>query len=171
MTAEKSKAADAAASAEEMVNAAVESVSKEKKKPAAKKTAAKKAPAKKAAPKKAPAKKAAPKNAPVKKAAPKKKDEGTTEKVAEEKKTKEKPVAKKKTAAPAKKKSAKSAKKQQLKITQVKSQIGYARAQRKILTGLGLGRIGRSVVRVDHPSIRGMVAKVSHLVSVEEVEA
>ncbi|MCD4749253.1 MAG: 50S ribosomal protein L30 [Thermoanaerobaculales bacterium] len=58
-----------------------------------------------------------------------------------------------------------------LKITQVKSQIGYSGKQRKVLTGLGLGRIGRTVTRVDHPCIRGMVTKVVHLVSVEEVEA
>ena len=57
-----------------------------------------------------------------------------------------------------------------LKITQVRSQIGFARKQRRVLTGLGLGRIGRTVTRVDHPTIRGMVAKITHLVSVEEVE-
>jgi large subunit ribosomal protein L30 len=39
-----------------------------------------------------------------------------------------------------------------------------------VLCSLGLGRIGRSVTRRDHPTIRGMVSKVTHLVSVEEVE-
>jgi large subunit ribosomal protein L30 len=58
-----------------------------------------------------------------------------------------------------------------LKITQVRSQIGYAAKQRKVLDGLGLGRVGRSVTRVDDPCIRGMVTKVNHLVTVEEVEA
>ena len=58
-----------------------------------------------------------------------------------------------------------------LKITQIKSQIGYAEKQKKVLKGLGLGRIGRSVTRVDHPSIRGMVMKVRHLVTLEEVES
>jgi large subunit ribosomal protein L30 len=58
-----------------------------------------------------------------------------------------------------------------LKITQVRSQIGFARKQRRVLTGLGLGRIGRTVTRYDHPTIRGMVAKVIHLVSVEELES
>lgn len=58
-----------------------------------------------------------------------------------------------------------------LKITQVKSGIGYAEKQKKVLKGLGLGRIGRTVTRVDHPSIRGMVTKVQHLVNVEEVES
>lgn len=58
-----------------------------------------------------------------------------------------------------------------LKITQVKSGIGYAGNQKKVLKGLGLGRIGRTVTRVDHPCIRGMVTKVCHLVRVEEVES
>jgi len=57
-----------------------------------------------------------------------------------------------------------------LKITQVKSQIGFAKNQRRVLAGLGLGRIGRTVTRHDDPCIRGMVAKVTHLVSVEELE-
>lgn len=61
--------------------------------------------------------------------------------------------------------------KKMLKITQFKSGIGYAENQKKVLAGLGLGKIGRTVTRVDHPSIRGMVTKVSHLVSVEEVDA
>ncbi len=58
-----------------------------------------------------------------------------------------------------------------LRITQFKSGIGYAESQKKVLIGLGLGKIGRTVMRVDHPCIRGMVTKVTHLVSVEEVEA
>jgi large subunit ribosomal protein L30 len=57
-----------------------------------------------------------------------------------------------------------------LKITQVRSQIGNCRKNRLVLAGLGLGRIGRSVVRPDDPCIRGMVTKVGHLVAVEEVE-
>jgi large subunit ribosomal protein L30 len=52
----------------------------------------------------------------------------------------------------------------------VKSQIGFQSKQRKVLAGLGLGRIGRSVTRRDDDCIRGMVAKVSHLVTVETVE-
>ena len=62
-------------------------------------------------------------------------------------------------------------KKKFIKITQVKSQIGYSEKQKKVLAGLGLGRIGRSVTRVDHPCTRGMVTKVDHLVAVEEVES
>jgi large subunit ribosomal protein L30 len=67
---------------------------------------------------------------------------------------------------PAKKKSQK-----MLKITQFKSQIGYSGKQRKVLAGLGLGRIGRSVTRIDDDCTRGMVTKVTHMVTVEEVEA
>ena len=157
MTAEKKKAAEVTEEAEKLVNDAVEPA--KEKKSATKKTASKKAPAKKA---------------PAKKPAAKKTAAKSDDKPAEKKKAaapKKKAAAPKKKAAAPKKKTAKSKKKQQLKITQVKSQIGYAQAQRKVLTGLGLGRIGRTVVRVDNPSIRGMVSKVSHLVSVEEVEA
>jgi large subunit ribosomal protein L30 len=64
----------------------------------------------------------------------------------------------------------KTAAKKQLTITQVRSQIGSLPNQRAVLKGLGLGRIGRSVERPDDPSIRGMVRKVSHLVTVEEAE-
>jgi len=66
--------------------------------------------------------------------------------------------------------SARKKQKKQLRITQVRSQIGSQGRHKKVIAGLGLGRIGRTVVRPDHPAIRGMVAKVSHLVSVEEVE-
>jgi large subunit ribosomal protein L30 len=82
-------------------------------------------------------------------------------------------TAKTKTAASGAKKRASSAKKKakkQLRITQVKSQIGFAENQRRVLAGLGLGRIGRTVVRPDDACIRGMVTKVTHLISVEEVE-
>ena len=58
----------------------------------------------------------------------------------------------------------------QLKITQVKSEIGQTKRQRGTLTGLGLKRIGHTVVRQDTPSIRGMVRTVSHLIVWEEIE-
>ena len=67
--------------------------------------------------------------------------------------------------------SAKKSSGRMLRITQIKSGIGYAEKQKKVLKGLGLGRIGRTVTRVDHPCIRGMVTKVRHLVTVEEVES
>jgi large subunit ribosomal protein L30 len=57
-----------------------------------------------------------------------------------------------------------------LKITQVKSYIGRPESQRKVLVGMGLGKLNRSVLLNDTPEIRGMVRKVSHLVSMEEVK-
>ncbi|MEV5742230.1 MULTISPECIES: 50S ribosomal protein L30 [Microbispora] len=57
-----------------------------------------------------------------------------------------------------------------LKITQTRSKIGGQQNQRDSLRSLGLKRIGDVVVKEDRPEIRGMVAKVSHLVVVEEVD-
>jgi len=56
-----------------------------------------------------------------------------------------------------------------LKITLVKSSIGRPEKQRKVLRGMGLVRMNRSVTLKDTPEIRGMVYKVSHLVAVEEI--
>ena len=53
----------------------------------------------------------------------------------------------------------------------MKSYIGRPEQQRKILRGMGLMRLNRSVVLADTPEIRGMAKKVSHLVAVEEIEA
>ncbi|MDD4996881.1 MAG: 50S ribosomal protein L30 [Syntrophales bacterium] len=57
-----------------------------------------------------------------------------------------------------------------LKITLVHSYIGRPEAQRKVLRGMGLGKINQSVLLQDTPEIRGMVRKVSHLVSAVEVK-
>ena len=57
-----------------------------------------------------------------------------------------------------------------LKITQIKSGIGYKDNQRQTLRSLGLKRMHDVVVKEDRPEIRGMVQTVTHLVSVEEVE-
>jgi large subunit ribosomal protein L30 len=57
-----------------------------------------------------------------------------------------------------------------LKITQVKSGIGNKQNQRATLRSLGLKRMHDVVVKEDRPEIRGMVATVTHLVSVEEVD-
>jgi large subunit ribosomal protein L30 len=57
-----------------------------------------------------------------------------------------------------------------LKITQIKSYIGRPEAQRKVLRGMGLGKINRTVVLNDTPEIRGMIRKVVHLVAAVEVE-
>lgn len=57
-----------------------------------------------------------------------------------------------------------------LKITLVRSYIGRPQNQRKVLRGMGLEKLNRTVLMNDTPEIRGMVKKVSHLVSVEELE-
>jgi large subunit ribosomal protein L30 len=57
-----------------------------------------------------------------------------------------------------------------LRITLVRSLIGCPQRQRVTARGLGLGKINSQVVRPDRPEIRGMIAKVSHLVKVEVVE-
>jgi large subunit ribosomal protein L30 len=64
---------------------------------------------------------------------------------------------------------ANTAKAGKLRITYVKSVIGYSQKQRDTITGLGLRRLHQSVEHTDTPEIRGMVNKVSHLVRVEEV--
>lgn len=56
-----------------------------------------------------------------------------------------------------------------LRITWVKSGIGYAEDQKRTLRSLGFRRLNQSVVHNDCGSIRGMVIKVRHLVKVEEV--
>jgi large subunit ribosomal protein L30 len=54
-----------------------------------------------------------------------------------------------------------------LVITQVKSSNGSSRKQHETLKTLGLGKIGRTVEREDHPTVRGLVHAVSHLVKVD----
>ena len=57
-----------------------------------------------------------------------------------------------------------------LKVTQVKSGIGSKPKHRGTLRALGLGRIGKSHTLPDRPEIRGMIARVPHLITIEEVE-
>ena len=54
-----------------------------------------------------------------------------------------------------------------LKITLVKSTIGFDKKQEKVVTGLGLRRIGHTIELADTPATRGMILKVRHLVTVE----
>lgn len=56
-----------------------------------------------------------------------------------------------------------------LRITLVRSVIGRPGDQERTVQSLGLRRVNETVEREDTPSIRGMVNKISHLVSVEEV--
>ncbi len=55
-----------------------------------------------------------------------------------------------------------------LRVRQVKSVIGYGRRQRATLEGLGLRRMNHQVEVEATPAVRGMIRKVSHLVTVEE---
>ncbi|MDG1196234.1 MAG: 50S ribosomal protein L30 [Polaribacter sp.] len=57
-----------------------------------------------------------------------------------------------------------------IKVTQVKSQIGRLKNQKRTLEALGLRRLNQSVEHEATPSIVGMVNKVSHLVSVKELK-
>ena len=57
-----------------------------------------------------------------------------------------------------------------LRITWTKSAIGYARDQKATIRALGLRRLHQSVEQDDSPSVRGMTAKVKHLVTVEELD-
>jgi len=58
--------------------------------------------------------------------------------------------------------------KKSIKVEQFKSPIGYPRTQREVLRSLGLRRIRHVVEREDSPAVRGMVAKVQHLVRIVE---
>ena len=57
----------------------------------------------------------------------------------------------------------------QLKITLVKSPIGFEKSQGETARALGLRKLHHSVIKQDIPSVRGMIRKIVHLVSVEEV--
>jgi len=56
-----------------------------------------------------------------------------------------------------------------IKVKQVKSSIGYVQIQRETLKGLGLKKIQQTRILEDTPAIRGLIRKVAHLVTVEEV--
>jgi large subunit ribosomal protein L30 len=66
---------------------------------------------------------------------------------------------------------AKSAKTEKMvRVTLVKSPIGYPKRQKDTVRALGLRRMHQTIEHVDSPVLRGMLAKVSHLVLVEENE-
>lgn len=58
-----------------------------------------------------------------------------------------------------------------LLVTWVKSGIGYDQRQRDVIRALGLRRLNQTIEKEDSPSIRGMVAKVIHLVKVVSHDA
>lgn len=61
-------------------------------------------------------------------------------------------------------------KKKLLRVTLTKSPIGYSYKQKRTVQALGLRKMNQSVEQKDTPVIRGMIAKVEHLVTVEEVK-
>ena len=68
----------------------------------------------------------------------------------------------------AKKTKKKSADAPKVRITLVRSPIGFDKTQAATVQGMGLRRIGHSVELVDTPATRGMILKVRHLVTVQE---
>jgi large subunit ribosomal protein L30 len=56
-----------------------------------------------------------------------------------------------------------------LRVTLVQSPIGYPQRQKDTVRALGLHRMHQTVEHTDQPALRGMLAKISHLVKVEEV--
>ena len=61
-----------------------------------------------------------------------------------------------------------SASEKRVKVTLVRSPIGFNRTQAETVTGMGLRRINHSVELVDTPATRGMIHKVRHLVVVQD---
>lgn len=121
-------------------------------KTATKTTAAKKSTSTKTAvAKKVPAKKAPAKKAPAKKVEAKKVEAKKVETKA--------PVAKKVETKNAK----------QIKVTYTKSCIGYNKKQAKILESLGLRKLNDTNILPDNDAVRGMIFKIKHLVSVENI--
>lgn len=57
-----------------------------------------------------------------------------------------------------------------VRVTLVKSPIGYSKRHKGTVKALGLRRINQCVEHVDSPVLRGMLAKVDHLVLIDEVE-
>jgi large subunit ribosomal protein L30 len=58
----------------------------------------------------------------------------------------------------------------ELKVTLIRSRIGTKPKQRGTIRALGLGRIGSTNTLPDRPEIRGMIARVPHMITVEEIQ-
>ena len=57
-----------------------------------------------------------------------------------------------------------------VKITQIKSAIGYRRQTKDTLRALGIKKINSSVVKVVSPAVQGMIASINHLLKVEDLK-
>jgi large subunit ribosomal protein L30 len=55
-----------------------------------------------------------------------------------------------------------------IRVTYTKSAIGYNKNQKRTIAALGLRKLGQTVEHTDSPVVRGMIAQVRHLVTVEE---
>ena len=60
-------------------------------------------------------------------------------------------------------------KNKELRITQVKSRIGYKKKAKATLDAMGLRKLNQSVIMPDNPATRGMVKKIEFLINVEEL--
>ncbi len=60
-------------------------------------------------------------------------------------------------------------KNKELRITQVKSRIGYKKKAKATLDAMGLRKLNKSVIMPDNPATRGMVKKIEFLINVEEL--
>ncbi len=67
-------------------------------------------------------------------------------------------------------KTAKAKEPKKLRITYVRSAIGYSQSHKDTIRTLGFHRLHQSVIHVDTPDLRGKLAKVAHLVEFEEVQ-
>jgi large subunit ribosomal protein L30 len=56
-----------------------------------------------------------------------------------------------------------------LKITQIKSRIGYKKKAKATLDAMGLRKINKTVIMPDNPATRGMIKKIEFLINVEEL--
>ena len=56
-----------------------------------------------------------------------------------------------------------------IRITQIRSRIGYKPKAKKTLDALGLRKMNQTVEKVDTPAIRGMIKKIDYLLKVEEI--
>jgi large subunit ribosomal protein L30 len=57
---------------------------------------------------------------------------------------------------------------ERVRVTQIRSAIGYRRDQRATLKGLGIRRMHQTVELANTPEIRGMIRKITHLLKVED---
>lgn len=60
------------------------------------------------------------------------------------------------------------AKAKKLKVTQIKSAIGYRQRAKDTIRSLGFRKMHQTVIKEDNPAIRGMIRSVNHLLKVEE---